>query len=205
MDDKRASKGGEGGAADDGIRHTPGEPDNGSSDNGSSEGKVGKPILGGAIDRTHPGTADGKNGGTSQPDTLKDGRPQPTDPKTGKKLWDGVHPRYKKGPKLPKVSRLPEDVEDCVACQFVWKQVEQDVGNSAITQTIYDSFNANAQDAQRTPLFYPAVQNMFDAVDDMITDYMEGYTVNQICENSMICRPRNLDAFVKWQRRVRGV
>lgn len=31
-------------------------------------------------------------------------------------------------------------------------------------------------------------QDMFDSVDDMISDYMDGYTVNQMCENSRICR-----------------
>jgi len=79
------------------------------------------------------------------------------------------------------------------------------VGNSAITQTIYDSFHANAIDAQRTPVFYPAVQTMFDAADDMIGDYMEGFTVNQLCENSMLCRPRDLSQFLKHQRATKGI
>lgn len=124
---------------------------------------------------------------------------------TGRKGWNGVNPRYKGQPDLPPVKRLPEDVEDCVACQYVWKQVEQDVGNSAITQTIYDSFHANALEAQRTPIFYPACQTMFDAADDMIGDYMEGFTVDQICENSMLCRPRDLNQFLKHQRRTKGI
>lgn len=123
----------------------------------------------------------------------------------GRKGWNGVNPRYKGQPDLPPVKRLPEDVEDCVACQYVWKQVEQDVGNSAITQTIYDSFHANALEAQRTPIFYPACQTMFDAADDMIGDYMEGFTVDQICENSMLCRPRDLNQFLKHQRRTKGI
>jgi len=119
--------------------------------------------------------------------------------------WNGVNPRYKGQADLPPVQRLPEDVEDCVACQYVWKQVEQDVGNSAITQTIYDAFHANALDAQRTPIFYPACQTMFDAADDMIGDYMDGYTVDQVCENSMLCRPRDLNQFLKHQRVTKGI
>jgi len=138
-----------------------------------------------------------------QPEIDDNGNPLPTNPLTGEPIWDGVHPKFKGKADLPSVTRLPEDVEDCVACQYVWKQIEQDVGNSAITETIYDSFNANAMDAQRTPLFYPAVQTMFDAVDDMISDYMDGYTVNQICENSMLCRPRNLDQFLHYQRKTK--
>jgi len=84
--------------------------------------------------------------------------------------------------------KLPEDVEDCVACRYVWLQVEQDVGNSAIEETVYDSFFQNALEAQKTPIFYPGCQTMFDQVDDMLGDYMDGYSVDQMCENAMLCR-----------------
>jgi len=84
--------------------------------------------------------------------------------------------------------RMPEDVEDCVACRYVWLQVEMDVGNSQIEENIYDSFYQNALEAQKAPIFYPACQTMFDSIDDMIGDYMDGYTVNQMCENSLLCR-----------------
>jgi hypothetical protein len=84
--------------------------------------------------------------------------------------------------------RLPEDVEDCVSCRYVWLQVEMDVGNSQVEENIYDSFYQNALEAQKAPVFYPACQTMFDSIDDMIGDYMDGYTVNQICENSLLCR-----------------
>jgi len=82
----------------------------------------------------------------------------------------------------------PEDIEDCVGCRYIWLQVEMDVGNSQIESNIYDSFKAHARDAQLSRIFYPATQDMFDAVDDMIGDYMDGFTVNQMCENSRICR-----------------
>jgi len=82
----------------------------------------------------------------------------------------------------------PEDIEDCVACRYVWLQVEMDVGNSQIEANIYDSFKAHCRDAQLSRIFYPACQDMFDAIDDMIGDYMDGFTVNQMCENSRICR-----------------
>jgi len=90
----------------------------------------------------------------------------------------------------PRVSsdHEPADVEDCVACRYVWMQVEMDVGNSMIEENIYDAFHANALEAQKTPIFYPACQTMFDSIDDMLGDYMDGYSVNQICENSMLCR-----------------
>jgi len=83
---------------------------------------------------------------------------------------------------------MPEDVEDCVACRYVWLQVEMDVGNSQIEENIYDSFYQNCLEAQKAPIFYPACQTMFDSIDDMIGDYMDGFTVNQVCENSLLCR-----------------
>jgi len=87
-----------------------------------------------------------------------------------------------------KLARTAQDVEDCVACRYIWLQVEMDVGNTQIEENIYDSFTQNCIEAQKAPIFYPACQDMFDAVDDMIGDYMDGYTVNQLCENSRLCR-----------------
>jgi hypothetical protein len=82
----------------------------------------------------------------------------------------------------------PEDIEDCVACRYIWLQVEQEVGNSQIEEDIYNSFSASCKDAAAAPLFFPACQDMFDQSDDMIGDYMDGYTVNQVCENARLCR-----------------
>jgi hypothetical protein len=84
--------------------------------------------------------------------------------------------------------RKAQDVEDCVACRYIWLQVEMDVGNSQIEENIYDSFTQNCIEAQKAPIFYPACQDMFDGIDDMIGDYMDGYTVNQVCENARLCR-----------------
>ncbi len=47
------------------------------------------------------------------------------DGKGSRNMWNGVDPKYHGQADIPKVPRLPEDVEDCVACQYVWKQVEQ--------------------------------------------------------------------------------
>jgi len=86
------------------------------------------------------------------------------------------------------VGKEAGDVEDCVACRYVWFQVEMDVGGSVIEDNIYDAFHANALEAQKTGIFYPACQTMFDSIDDMLADYLDGYTVDQLCENSMLCR-----------------
>lgn len=84
--------------------------------------------------------------------------------------------------------RMPQDVEDCVSCRYVWLQVEMEIGNSQIEENIYDAFTRACIDAQQAPIFYPSCQDMFDVVDDMIGDYMDGFTINQMCENSRICR-----------------
>lgn len=82
----------------------------------------------------------------------------------------------------------PEDIEDCVACRYIWLQVEQEVGNTQVEQEVYDSFNNMCKDAAEAPLFFPACQDMHAQADEMIGDYMTGYTVNQLCENSRLCR-----------------
>jgi hypothetical protein len=94
-------------------------------------------------------------------------------------------------PKLPPKGppRAAADVEDCVACRYIWSQVEADIGNTAIENDVYLSYKANAKDAETQPIFYPSIQTMFDMIDDMIGDYMDGYSVNQLCENSNMCRP----------------
>jgi len=84
-----------------------------------------------------------------------------------------------------------EEIEDCVTCRYVWLQVEMDVGDTTIEDNVYDAFNQNALEAQKAPIFYPGCQMMWDQIDDMIGDYMDGKTVNQICENSLMCRLAN--------------
>jgi hypothetical protein len=191
-----------------------GPSETGSGGNGGSSTPGTAPVSGGPVVPGVPGTpgtpgtpqVQGSNpttGGGPRPKKRK--RRVRVIPWRHRNMWDGVRPLHPGKADVPGVPRLPEDVEDCVACQYVWKQVEMDVGNSAITQTIYDSFHANAVDAQRTPVFYPACQSMFDAADDMIGDYMDGYTVDQICENSMLCRMRDLRQFLKHQRITKGV
>lgn len=89
---------------------------------------------------------------------------------------------------LPPPEMRPEDIEDCVACKYVWGLVELQVGNDAVEENIYDAFVQSCLEAQKAPIFYPACEDMFDDVYGMIGDYMDGYTVNQICDTSRLCR-----------------
>lgn len=53
------------------------------------------------------------------------------------------------------------DVEDCVACRYVWLQVELKVGNEQIEENIYDAFTSTCIEAQKAPIFYPAVSSVY--------------------------------------------
>lgn len=79
-------------------------------------------------------------------------------------------------------------VEDCVACKFIWSQIEMDVGESKVDEVIHTSFVRNCVEAQEAPIFYPACQDMFTIIDDMIGDYIQDFTVDELCENNRICR-----------------
>lgn len=85
-------------------------------------------------------------------------------------------------------AKRPEDIEDCVACRYIWLQIEEAVGNTAVEEAVFDAFSNSCKDAAAAPMFFPACSDMFAQADDMIGDYMDGYTVNQVCENARLCR-----------------
>jgi len=105
--------------------------------------------------------------------------------KRARKNYGGIRPDLPDSEWRPHTAA---ECEDCMACRYVWKQVEMDVGNTQIEENVYDSFTANALEAQKTPIFYPGVQSMFDQIDDMLGDYMKGLRVDHMCENAMMCR-----------------
>jgi hypothetical protein len=88
----------------------------------------------------------------------------------------------------PVIKMRPEDIEDCTACRWVWLSIEAQVGNSQVEQTVYDAFTTACIEAQKAPIFYKACEDMFDDVYGMIGDYIDGYTVNQVCEGAKMCR-----------------
>lgn len=77
-----------------------------------------------------------------------------------------------------------EDIEDCVACQFVWRAVELDVGNTQVQDDIYDSFSQQCIQAEKTKIFYPACEAMFEQVNDMIGDYVSGMNALELCSKA---------------------
>lgn len=84
--------------------------------------------------------------------------------------------------------RSAKDVIDCTACRFTWLKCELDVGNSYSEKLLYDAFVTACTEMQKSDMFFTACNDMFVQVDDMIGDYLNGYTVSQMCENARMCR-----------------
>lgn len=84
--------------------------------------------------------------------------------------------------------RSAKDVIDCTACRFTWLKCELDVGNSYSEKLLYDAFITACTEMQKSDMFFTACNDMFVQVDDMIGDYLNGYTVSQMCENARMCR-----------------
>jgi len=80
-------------------------------------------------------------------------------------------------------------VEDCLACRFIWKQVEMDVSNAKFIEDVQASFEHNCLDAQKSPIFYKACEDMYDDMYAMTDDYMSAdYTVDKMCQRANMCK-----------------
>jgi hypothetical protein len=54
---------------------------------------------------------------------------------------------------------------DCVACRFIWLQVELQVGNSQLEEQLYDTFTQACIEAQKAAIFFPAVRgHIYDCI-----------------------------------------
>jgi len=80
------------------------------------------------------------------------------------------------------------DVQDCVCCRYIWLQVEMDLGSTSDPSALYDAFTHNCIEAQKVPMFMSGCSDMYESINDMIRDYGKDYTVDQLCQNSEICR-----------------
>lgn len=78
--------------------------------------------------------------------------------------------------------------EDCMACRFIWKQVEMDVANAKYIEDVQASFEHNCLDAQKSTIFYKACEDMYDDMYAMTDDYMSSdYTVDKMCQRANMC------------------
>lgn len=119
---------------------------------------------------------------SSQPSHLDGWRPRLPErvgyPLGGRKpnlLWNVA--AYKRGARI----------EDCVTCIFVWLQTEMDIGRARNQDLILRAFKRNCQESQQAEIFFPACQDMYDVMDDLITDYSSGLAPYQLCEKNHIC------------------
>ena len=85
-------------------------------------------------------------------------------------------------------ARSAKDVIDCTACRFAWLKVEHDLANTYSEKALYDSFVTHCANMQMSTIFFTPCNDMFAQADDMIGDYLNGHTVNQMCMNARMCR-----------------
>jgi len=82
-------------------------------------------------------------------------------------------------------------LEDCVACRFIWKQVEMDVSNARYVEDVQASFEHNCLDAQKSTIFFKACEDMYDDMYALTDDYMSNdYTVDTMCKRANMCKNR---------------
>jgi len=84
----------------------------------------------------------------------------------------------------------PNDIEDCVGCLWILRQVESMVGYSQSETIIYDALQNAMLQASEAPIFFPVATMIQDIQDDVLMGYAEGLTSNQICEEARLCRDR---------------
>jgi len=84
---------------------------------------------------------------------------------------------------------LATKYEDCLACRYIWSQVEMDVANARYVEDVQASFEHNCLDAQKTEIFYKACEDMYDDMYAMTDDYMTNeYTVDTMCKRANMCK-----------------
>jgi len=82
-------------------------------------------------------------------------------------------------------------IEDCMACKFIWKQVEMDVANARYVEDVQASFEHNCLDAQKSTVFFKACEDMYDDMYAITDDYMSNeYTVGTMCRRANMCKDR---------------
>jgi len=117
----------------------------------------------------------------------------PMDPFAAKHYKKGFVPGTLGRPKLlpfepPKGHNDLRLVEDCMSCRFIWQSVEMDVGNTNAQKVVYDSFMTQCRRGMGAPIMYQPCQMMFAHLDDMVTGYTSGLSVNEICAQARLCR-----------------
>jgi len=95
----------------------------------------------------------------------------------------------KKGKKGKKVPPDPRKLEDCCGCRFVWSQVEMDIGSARYIEDVQASFEHNCMDAQKSSIFYPVCEDMYDDMYALTDDYMSNkFSVSTMCQRGKFCK-----------------
>lgn len=88
------------------------------------------------------------------------------------------------------LSTIPSNMSlDCMACKFVWKSVEHQLGNSRSPEAIDTVFRETCSQASKTAIFEPGCSRMGDDLYGFVRDYLNGYTsVSKMCSTAKMCR-----------------
>jgi len=96
-----------------------------------------------------------------------------------------------KGPAGKGAKANAQALEDCLACRFIWKQVEMDVANARYVEDVQASFEHNCLDAQKSSIFFKGCEDMYDDMYAMTDDYMANeYTVSTMCKRANMCKDK---------------
>lgn len=88
----------------------------------------------------------------------------------------------------------PNDIEDCVACRMVWKQVEQQVGNARFMEDVMASFERVCMEAQKSTIFFSACNDMYNDLAAFTDDYMSNkYLIGTMCKRGDMCKSGKLE------------
>jgi hypothetical protein len=88
----------------------------------------------------------------------------------------------------------PNELEDCVACRLVWKQVEMAVGNARFQEDVMVAFEKACMEAQKSTIFFTACNDMYADIAAFTDDYMSNkFVVGTMCKRAGLCRDGKLE------------
>ena len=79
------------------------------------------------------------------------------------------------------------DKQACVACKFVWTQVNMGKSKDSTPDLVGQAFDNICADAP--DVFYQGCDDMYDQIDFMIKDSLNKGTVDKICGCARLCAP----------------
>eukprot|EP00753_Platysulcus_tardus_P005518 PLAT13424.1.p2 GENE.PLAT13424.1~~PLAT13424.1.p2 ORF type:complete len:159 (-),score=41.42 PLAT13424.1:94-537(-) len=77
------------------------------------------------------------------------------------------------------------DKETCVGCKFVWYKVDSMTDATSGYEEVRAAFEKSCQ--YMPEVFYDACDDMFDQLDEMVTDFLNDVGMDDMCINAGLC------------------